>query len=84
MPVIDLITWNDYSTNPPDISQLSSNENKHINCLVELENGDHHVALFHPNIIIVGGHFEFDMPPIKRWVYLDKILQIIYFPLDSH
>jgi len=26
-----------------------------------------HVAVFHPNIVSIGGHFEFDMPPIVAW-----------------
>jgi len=71
--------WKNYSKEKPDISKLKSNET--VKCLVEIEwlHGEitHEVATFHPNVITIGGHFEFDMPPIKRWVYLNDILNKI-------
>jgi hypothetical protein len=45
--------------------------------LVQLEeevlNSKIHVATFHPNINMIGGHFEFDMPKAIGWL-----------PLPSH
>ena len=40
-------------------------------CLVYLEektDGSHyHVAIYHPNLVLIGGHFEFDMPAVTHW-----------------
>jgi len=71
--------WNDYKLSKPDISKLKKKENKFVSCLVQLEDGDIMLATFHPNIIIVGGQFEFDRSPIQYWVYLNDILKEIEY-----
>jgi len=77
----DKLKWNDYETKKPDLSKLSERKNKSISCLVELEERNEKVeyviATFHPKLITVGGHFDFDQPPIKRWIYLDDILSVL-------
>ncbi len=75
-----LLKWNDYGTKKPDLSKLKANEKKCIYCLVEIEfDGklEYEIATFHPNIISIGGNFEFDRAPIKRWIYLNDILEVI-------
>ena len=75
-----IMNWKIYSKEKPDMSKLKSNEKACIFCLVELEWEDgritYEIATFHPNIITIGGHFDFDMPPIKKWVYLNDILTL--------
>lgn len=75
------LQWNDYKIKQPDLSKLSERKNESIYCLVELEERnekiEYVIATFHPKLITIGGHFDFDQPPIKRWVYLDDILLLI-------
>ena len=46
------------------------------NCIVFLEEivdgSQMHVATYHPNLIAIGGHFEFDMPKVLYWMPLPK------------
>ena len=45
-------------------------------CLVYLEEktvGSHyHVRTYHPNIVTIGGHFEFDVPAVTHWMELPE------------
>jgi hypothetical protein len=67
--------WIDYRKEKP-----KPKKNEVIYALVELEHDgkkEYHVATFHKNLITVGGHFGFDMPPIIKWIPINEILNNI-------
>jgi hypothetical protein len=32
-----------------------------------------HVAKYHPNIVVIGNHFEFDMPKVTHWLPISEL-----------